>query len=167
MSSFDVFNGGVNFNPTTQGPGFLGTQAANYGDNEFLALVTAQLVNQSPLQPVDNDAFTEQLAMYSSIEQQTELNDNLLDLLDFQGLLARLQGINESSNLLGKEVSWMEGNNEVKGVVESVQVTELGEVQLQTTNGSLDMRSVIGIAEPDTGSSSSSGSEETNSSTDA
>lgn len=156
MSSFDLGAGGVNFNPTS-GAGVLGTSQAKYGDNQFLALVTAQLANQTPLQPVDNDSFTQQLAMYSSIEQQTELNDNLLNLLDFQGLLARLQGLNEGSSLLGKDVSWMKGNLETSGVVKSVFVDENGNVQLKTEEGNLDLREVMSISDPQPAADSKDG----------
>ncbi len=48
----------------------------------FLTLLTAQLSNQDPLNPVDSAAFTQQLVQYSQVEQQIETNDRLKVLLD-------------------------------------------------------------------------------------
>jgi flagellar basal-body rod modification protein FlgD len=48
----------------------------------FLTLLTAQLANQDPLNPVDSAQFTQQLVQYSQVEQQIETNDRLKTLLD-------------------------------------------------------------------------------------
>lgn len=48
----------------------------------FLTLLTAQLSNQDPLNPVDSAAFTQQLVQYSQVEQQIETNDQLKSLLN-------------------------------------------------------------------------------------
>jgi flagellar basal-body rod modification protein FlgD len=52
------------------------------GDNElgrdaFLRLLTLQLQNQDPLDPVSNEDFVAQLAQFSSLEQLTSINDSL------------------------------------------------------------------------------------------
>jgi flagellar basal-body rod modification protein FlgD len=38
------------------------------GRDAFLTLLTTQLTNQSPLDPMDNEAFVAQLAQFSSVE---------------------------------------------------------------------------------------------------
>ena len=38
------------------------------GRDAFLKLLTTQLTNQSPLDPMDNEAFVAQLAQFSSVE---------------------------------------------------------------------------------------------------
>ena len=45
--------------------------------NTFLTLLTAQIQNQDPLQPMDSTQFVEQLATFSSLEQQVMTNNNL------------------------------------------------------------------------------------------
>ena len=49
---------------------------------QFLSLLTAQVQNQDPLEPLDATAFTEQLATFSSLEQQVQSNRLLEGILD-------------------------------------------------------------------------------------
>lgn len=46
----------------------------------FLTLLTTQLENQDPLNPLDSSEFAVQLATFSSVEQQVKTNDLLRDL---------------------------------------------------------------------------------------
>ena len=47
----------------------------------FLRLLTAQLQNQDPLEPLDATKFTEQLVSYSQVEQQIATNSSLETLI--------------------------------------------------------------------------------------
>lgn len=47
----------------------------------FLRLLTTQLRNQDPLEPLDSTKFTEQLVSYSQVEQQINTNQNLNALI--------------------------------------------------------------------------------------
>jgi flagellar basal-body rod modification protein FlgD len=47
----------------------------------FLKLLTTQLQNQDPLEPLDSTKFTEQLVSYSQVEQQINTNSKLSSLL--------------------------------------------------------------------------------------
>lgn len=38
--------------------------------NQFLTLLVTQLQNQDPLDPMDTNAFTQQLVQFASVEQQ-------------------------------------------------------------------------------------------------
>jgi flagellar basal-body rod modification protein FlgD len=55
------------------------------GKDEFLKLLTAQLQQQDPTQPMDSTAFVAQLAQFSSLEQMNNVNDTLTKLLTSQG----------------------------------------------------------------------------------
>ncbi len=128
----------------------LSTQGVKFGDNPFLTLLVTQMKQQTPLDPVDNGSFMEQLATFSSMEEQKQINTNLLSLLDFQGVLARLQGLGEGSALLGKEVTWKVDGVEEKGTVSSVFVTDEGEVRLKLDGDrEIAMREVTGIRQPE------------------
>lgn len=47
----------------------------------FLNLLTTQLKNQNPLEPLDTNQFTQQLVQFASVEQQLKSNDTLSALL--------------------------------------------------------------------------------------
>jgi flagellar basal-body rod modification protein FlgD len=55
------------------------TQLAGNFDT-FLTLLTTQLQNQDPLEPMDSSKFTEQLVQYSQVEQQIQTNAQLKSL---------------------------------------------------------------------------------------
>ena len=61
------------------------TGSATLGKNEFLKLLTAQLQQQDPTQPMDSTAFVAQLAQFSSLEQMNNVNDTLTKMLTSQG----------------------------------------------------------------------------------
>ena len=50
----------------------------------FLTLLTTQLQNQNPLDPLDTNQFTQQLVQFAGVEQQLKSNDQLKSLIDIQ-----------------------------------------------------------------------------------
>jgi flagellar basal-body rod modification protein FlgD len=142
MTTTSGINGTVSQNTV------LSNRGGSFGDNPFLLLLTEQLKNQTPLEPVDNESFMNQMASYSSMQQQQDLNKNMLALLDYQGLLARMQGLSQGSALLGKEVSYTDAQGaDTKGVVESVYVAEDGEVKLKLEQGAeVSLRDIHSIS---------------------
>jgi flagellar basal-body rod modification protein FlgD len=50
----------------------------------FLQLLTTQLQNQNPLDPLDTNQFTQQLVEFASVEQQINTNTNLQSLINLQ-----------------------------------------------------------------------------------
>lgn len=52
------------------------------GKDEFLKLLTTQLANQDPLEPMDNTEFVAQLAQFSSLEGITNLGTTLEQILN-------------------------------------------------------------------------------------
>jgi flagellar basal-body rod modification protein FlgD len=61
------------------------TGSTTLGKDEFLKLLTAQLQQQDPTQPMDSTAFVAQLAQFSSLEQMNNVNDTLTKMLTSQG----------------------------------------------------------------------------------
>jgi flagellar basal-body rod modification protein FlgD len=55
------------------------TLASNF--ETFLTLLTTQLQNQNPLDPLDTNQFTQQLVSFAGVEQQLRTNDNLAALV--------------------------------------------------------------------------------------
>lgn len=66
--------------------------AAELADNfdTFLTLLTEQLQNQDPLNPMDSQEFVGQLVQFSSVEQQISSNQSLESLLALQSADARM-----------------------------------------------------------------------------
>ncbi len=50
--------------------------------SDFLLLLTAQIENQDPLEPLDANQFIEQLATINALEQQIETNYNLEEIIE-------------------------------------------------------------------------------------
>jgi len=70
------------------------------GKEDFLQLFTMQLRAQNPLKPMDSTGFTTQMAQFSSLEQLTNINTNLNNLLLFQNSLQNVS----ATNIIGKKV---------------------------------------------------------------
>ena len=58
------------------------TLAGNF--QTFLTLLTTQLKNQNPLDPLDTNQFTAQLVQFAQVEQQLKQNDQLAALVSLQ-----------------------------------------------------------------------------------
>jgi flagellar basal-body rod modification protein FlgD len=56
--------------------------ASNF--TEFLQLLTTQLQNQDPLDPLDTNQFTQQLVEFAQVEQQMKSNDELSTLVSME-----------------------------------------------------------------------------------
>jgi len=65
------------------------------GQNAFLQLLVTQLQHQDPLQPQDDTQFLAQLAQFTSLEQLTNINTSLQQLVTLAG------GTSSSSNSTG------------------------------------------------------------------
>ncbi len=50
----------------------------------FLTLLTTQLKNQNPLEPLDTNQFTQQLVQFAQVEQQLKQNDQLATLVSIE-----------------------------------------------------------------------------------
>ena len=71
------------------------------GRDAFLTLLTTQLTNQNPLDPMDNEAFVAQLAQFSSVEGIKGMQASLEDMVSGMRQDQMLTG----ANLVGKKVA--------------------------------------------------------------
>ena len=68
--------------------------------NTFLTLLTTQIKNQSPTDPLDTNQMTNQLVQFASVEQQIAMNQNLQRLLT----LEQASQLTASAPLIGRNV---------------------------------------------------------------
>lgn len=62
--------------------------------DQFLTLLTTQLRNQSPLDPLDTNQFTQQLVQFAGVEQQLKQNETLTALLSLDKVTAATNAVN-------------------------------------------------------------------------
>ena len=94
----------------------------------FLQLLVAQLKTQDPTDPTDSAEFFSQLASFSSVEQQIQINNKLESLLTASQL-------GEATNLIGKSLSYTTG--ETVGVVKSVRIDANSQIMAELHNGNV------------------------------
>lgn len=97
--------------------GMLGVQ-----QDMFMKLLIAQLQNQNPMDPMSNAEMVSQMAQLAALDGVNSLNVSFADVLKLQRLLSGTQ-------LLGREVEYLEDNVPMRGTVESVS-TRGGTIKL-------------------------------------
>ncbi len=73
------------------------------GKEAFLQLLTAQLTNQDPLSPMENEQFVAQLAQFSNLEQMIAVNERL----ESMAMTQLSQSSASAVNFIGKDVRAM------------------------------------------------------------
>ncbi len=108
----------------------------------FLQLLTTQLKNQNPLDPLDTNQFTQQLVQFAQVEQQMNMNASLTSLISLQratqttaalGFLGSTVVVDgDTARLTGGKATWSYDTNgqlvaistEVQGVVDGIDLTQ-------------------------------------------
>lgn len=80
--------------------GMFGTTKADF--NMFLKLLTTQMQNQDPLDPMDTSEYTQQLVQYSQVEQSIAQTGVLRDILQ----RLSMQDMAQASSFIGQEVEF-------------------------------------------------------------
>ncbi|WP_066259182.1 flagellar hook capping FlgD N-terminal domain-containing protein [Neobacillus drentensis] len=84
----------------------------------FLQILTTQLRNQDPTQPMDDREMIAQMAQFSTLEQISNLNQAFNQFIDSQQV-----DISRYSTMMNKEVSWtddvtgQQDSGVVKGII--------------------------------------------------
>lgn len=104
---------------TAQATGSTASQQIAGNFDEFLQLLTTQLQNQDPLDPLDTNSFTQELVEFASVEQQIDMNTNMQTLISLQqattdvsalqlvGSTVTVSGTNATlSNATGSPATW-------------------------------------------------------------
>lgn len=116
------------------------------GQNEFLELMTTQLSNQDPFQPMENGEFMGQIAQFGTVNGVNEL------LTSFQDLASNLQSSQalQASNLIGRQVlvnhnqGYLPAEGNLLGAVELASSSDDVAVNVFDANGELLGREELG-----------------------
>ena len=121
-----------------------GTTAGTAGTDTFLKLLVAQLSNQDPMQPMDNQSFITELAQFNSVEQMINLNQSVQAQA---GAQQAAQGV----AMLGKTITYsVPGIGQAspttgQGIVTAVNLAN-GQVQLQVNNKAVPLSQVTAVS---------------------
>jgi flagellar basal-body rod modification protein FlgD len=109
----------------------------------FLTLLTTQLQNQDPLNPLDTNQFTSQLTQMSGVEQQLLGNQLLQQLVSEQG------GLTQAAGLIGKTITApgaASSDPAITGVVTAVQQSD-GQTMLTVGGAQVPLTSLTGVSD--------------------
>lgn len=93
--------------------------------NTFLTLLTTQIKNQSPTDPLDTNQMTNQLVQFASVEQQIAVNQNLQRLIG----LEQASQLTSSAPLVGKSVQVETDQITLQGGVGALRLPAAGASQ--------------------------------------
>ncbi|MGR3311282.1 MAG: flagellar hook capping FlgD N-terminal domain-containing protein [Candidatus Brocadiales bacterium] len=93
--------------------------------SEFMQLLTIQLQNQDPLDPISDKEFIGQLAQFSSLAELTKLNVSFNQAL-------QIQQLNEARELIGQNITLKDpdSGDSLSGLVEGIKIGEGGLIML-------------------------------------
>src|SRR5256886_6034557 len=94
-------------------PSLSSTSGATLAGNfqSFLTLLTTQLKNQNPLDPLDTNQFTQQLVEFAGVEQQLKTNDGLTSLVSLQKTAQSTQALTFVGQTVGVDGSTAQLSN--------------------------------------------------------
>lgn len=125
-------------------PATTGTQSSSQtslSQEDFLDIMIAELTNQDPLEPLDNNQFLNQLTQMQTLEATTKLTEGIESLL-------LGQQISSAGALIGQQVSGIAASGTaVEGLVERV-VVDGTDVYLGVGNDLLPWSAVQEVTAP-------------------
>lgn len=124
--------------PTQSGSG---SSPVMLNQQQFLQLLTAQLQNQDPMNPLSSQDFTTQLSQLSTVSGLQQLNTSIQQLL-------QLQQLSQGAALMGKTVTYLAAgaSSSGKGVVQGVSLQN-GQLQVQVGGQQVSIAQINGIAQ--------------------
>ncbi|MGD7060208.1 flagellar hook assembly protein FlgD [Bacillus altitudinis] len=92
------------------------------GRDQFLKILLTQLQNQDPTNPIDDREFVTQLATFSSLEQQMNMNESITQMNQIMStFVAHQDPFTTYVGWIGKEVAGKQDDQDISGIVKSVK----------------------------------------------
>ena len=108
---------------------------------DFLQLLTSQISNQDPLEPMKDTEFISQMANIASLEQMQQFTKGFESFADSQKDMV-------AQAYLGRIVSISDEGREVSGLVESVEKSEDGAISVLVAGKNYDPQSITRVCLP-------------------
>ena len=120
-------------------------QKSSLGKDDFLRILTTQLSNQDPSNPLQDQDFIAQMATFSTLEQMTNLNTSFQQFANLQ--------MSQYASSIGKEITWTpsDGSSPLTGVVNGVSSQD-GKYYYMVGDEKVPMESVTMIKQTPTDS---------------
>ena len=103
--------------------------------DDFLQLLTSQITNQDPLEPMKDTEFISQMANIASLEQMQQFTQGFSKFADSHGEML-------AQSYLGNHVIINNGIKEISGKVDAVEKLEDGTIRLEVGGESYDPKDV-------------------------
>ena len=103
--------------------------------DDFLQLLTSQITNQDPLEPMKDTEFISQMANIASLEQMQQFTQGFSKFADSHGEML-------AQSYLGNHVIINNGVKEISGKVDAVEKLEDGSIRLEVGGESYDPKDV-------------------------
>lgn len=103
--------------------------------DDFLQLLTSQITNQDPLEPMKDTEFISQMANIASLEQMQQFTVGFSKFADSHGEML-------AQTYLGNRVEILSDNKEVNGIVEAVNRSDDGKIEVVVNGDSYDPSSI-------------------------
>jgi flagellar basal-body rod modification protein FlgD len=111
---------------------------------DFLQLLTSQISNQDPLEPMKDTEFISQMANIASLEQMQQFTQGFESFADSQKDMV-------AQAYLGRMVSISKEGSVVSGLVESVEKAEDGTISVTVSGKNYDPQSITRVSLPNNG----------------
>ena len=105
--------------------------------DSFLRLLVAQLENQDPTEPMSDTEYVAQLASFSNVEQNTQVNEKL----DY---LISMMSIQQAGTMIGRTVSSFDGS--ISGTVAEVKIFDDGVIAVLEDGRELPIGSGVTVS---------------------
>ena len=102
---------------------------------DFLQLLTSQISNQDPLEPMKDTEFISQMANIASLEQMQQFTKGFESFASSQKDMV-------AQAYLGRIVTISDQGNEVEGLVDSVEKSSDGSITIEVSGNSYDPKDI-------------------------
>ncbi len=109
--------------------------------DDFLQLLTSQISNQDPLEPMKDTEFISQMANIASLEQMQQFSKGF-------EMFASSHKDMVAQAYLGRAVEIKSGSKELSGIVNAVERSEDGKISVLVNNKAYDPNEIVKVSLP-------------------